>query len=240
MERIYDRDKPDIALTPQTIASTSATGEYFDLSKTNTVAFPIMVGAMALSNTVVAQLLQAKDASGTDSKDITSATCTITANANVQAATVTLATFTAGSTIVINGITFTAHASTTTVANREFSIAGTDTEDAAELVTCINDATYGVPYITASNALGVVTLVCTDPGISSISVTGVAVIGVAATLRAISFIELSTGLLDVNNGFTHIALKLTTNASLICSGGIIRDRSRYTSEQYFAASYLAV
>lgn len=45
---------------------------------------------------------------------------------------------------------FTAHTDTTTAANREFSIAGTDAQDAAELVTCINDSTYGVPNVTAT------------------------------------------------------------------------------------------
>ncbi len=74
-------------------------------------------------------------------------------------ATITLATFLATGTITINGLVFTAHASTTTVADREFSIGGTDTQDAAELVTCVNDATYGVPGVTASYVAGVVTLV---------------------------------------------------------------------------------
>ena len=238
MERIYDRDKQDIALYPRSLATTTATGEYFDLSKTNTVAFPFIAGNMAVTNTVVAQLLQATDHLGTGSKNITGATATITANVNVQQATITLATFTAGSVVVINGITFTAHATTTTPANREFSIAGTDTQDAVELVSLINNATYGVPNVYATSALGVVTLVCTDPGTSYISVTGVAVIGVAATVKAIGYIEIPSGLLDVNNGFTHVALKLTTVGTIICSGNIIRDRSRYTEDQYLSASYL--
>jgi hypothetical protein len=48
--------------------------------------------------------------------------------------TLTLDAVTAGKTLVVNGLTYTAHATTTTVANREFSIAGgTDTLDADEL-----------------------------------------------------------------------------------------------------------
>lgn len=72
--------------------------------------------------------------------------------------TITLTSVTAGQTITIAGLVFTAHATTTTVASRQFSIAGTNTQDAAELVTCINNATFGVPGITASNSNNVVRL----------------------------------------------------------------------------------
>lgn len=55
-----------------------------------------------------------------------------------------LASVVAGQTITINGIAFTAHATTTTVASRQFSVSGSNTADATELTTCINDATYGL------------------------------------------------------------------------------------------------
>jgi hypothetical protein len=76
---------------------------------------------------------------------------------------VTLASCAAGTTITITGqngkkYTYTAHATTTTAANREFSISGTNSQDGDELVTCLNDATYGVPGYTASNASGVVSI----------------------------------------------------------------------------------
>jgi hypothetical protein len=73
--------------------------------------------------------------------------------------TLTLASVTAGQTLIIGGKTFTADATTTTTADREFSIAGTNTQDADELVTCLNDATDGIgaDYI-ASNSSGVVTV----------------------------------------------------------------------------------
>lgn len=126
---------------------------------------------------------------------------------------VTLVTVAAGETLTVNGLTYTAHADTTTADDREFSIAGTDAQDAAQLVSlltdkstvtlesvvdneavsingltftgktgsavaserrfsvdtgdteaalslvaCINDATYGVPGVTAESSLGVVTL----------------------------------------------------------------------------------
>ena len=79
----------------------------------------------------------------------------------VNAPTITLASAQANDTVIVNGLTYTAHASTTTVASRQFSIGGDDTADAAALVTCLNDATYGVPGVTATSALGVVTLTAT-------------------------------------------------------------------------------
>lgn len=69
-----------------------------------------------------------------------------------------LATVLAGQTIIINGLTFTAHATTTTVANREFSISGTDSADATALATCINDTTYGVPNVNATVSSSRITL----------------------------------------------------------------------------------
>lgn len=240
MNRIYDDHKFDIGLYPQSIATTSATGEFFNMANHRVLGFPITVGAMATTKTVVAQIVQATDASGTSVKNVAGATCTITADTLVKTATVTLATFTATNVIVINGLTFTAHASTTTVANREFSIAGTDTQDAAELVTCINDATYGVPGVTATSALGVVTLALTQPDVGSITVVGVATIGVAATVQADAYLEIEADQLDTNNDFTHAAIKLTTDDTIVCQASLVRDRSRYTPTQYFAAYKLGV
>lgn len=75
--------------------------------------------------------------------------------------TLTLASVTAGQQVVIQGITFTAHAATTTPANREFTISGADAADATELAGLINNATYGVPGVYASNgspATAIITL----------------------------------------------------------------------------------
>jgi len=57
---------------------------------------------------------------------------------------ITLTSVTAGQTVAVAGLTFTAHSSTTTAANREFSISGADAADATELAAVLNDATYGI------------------------------------------------------------------------------------------------
>ena len=56
----------------------------------------------------------------------------------------TLASVAIGETLVFDGKTFQAHASTTTPSLRTFSVAGTDTQDATELYTVLTDATYGI------------------------------------------------------------------------------------------------
>ncbi len=72
--------------------------------------------------------------------------------------TLTLASVTAGQTVTIAGLTFTADASTTTTAAREFSISGDDSADAVELAAVINDPTTGVPNALASTSGAVLTL----------------------------------------------------------------------------------
>lgn len=82
---------------------------------------------------------------------------------------VTCASAQAGDTVTINGLVFTGHADTTTEANREWDIAD-DNAAAAALVTCINDATYGVPGVTAS-ATGAVVYLYRDSEDDSITLT---------------------------------------------------------------------
>ena len=235
MERIIDSHKVDIALKPTSLATTNATGKYYSMAGFGRALFIFLAAAMAVGKTVIAQVMQAKDAAGTDAKVITAATATITANTYVKEATVILATFTAGNVIVINGLTFTAHATVTTVANREFSISGNDTADGDELATCINDPTYGVPGVVASNAAGTVTIKAVEPGETTITVVGVATIGVAATVEADGAVEVQATDLDINNGFTHVALKLTTDATIVVGASLTRGQAGETPVQHLAA-----
>jgi hypothetical protein len=68
------------------------------------------------------------DATGAGVQLITGASATITANQAVTELTITLAHVLAGEAVTINGLTFTAHSTTTTPANREFDISGADTK----------------------------------------------------------------------------------------------------------------
>ena len=83
------------------------------------------------------------------------------ANSNVLSVTITLASVQANDTVIINGLTFTAHADTTVEATGQFKIDGaTDTLDADELVKCINTR-FAALGITADAPAAVVTLTAT-------------------------------------------------------------------------------
>jgi len=236
MNKLSDNLKIDVAVPSMSRTSGNTTGAYYRMDNFRKSLFVFDVGAMALTNTVIGQVYQATDAAAGSEKVITKATATIAANTKVKAAKITLATFTNASVVVINGITFTGHTNTTTLASREFSVSGDDTADAVELCKCINDATYGVSGVLASSALGVVTLTATEPGDNYLTVVGVTTIGVAATLRADAFIEIDASDLDTANGFDHVALNIATNATLLVGGTLLRGDERYSPTQYVAAS----
>jgi hypothetical protein len=96
--------------------------------------------------------------------------------------TITLAHVLAGEAVTINGLTFTAHATTTTPANREFDISGADTAD--ELAILINDETYGVPGATAVNAAGTLTITVDDPSATTITASSSDAMFTIATVKA--------------------------------------------------------
>jgi len=88
---------------------------------------------------------------GTDAQDATLLQKAINGGALVTLASVEAADYvTITDPVTGDDYVFTAHTDTTTAANREFSISGTDAQDAAELVACINDGDYGVPNVTAT------------------------------------------------------------------------------------------
>lgn len=86
-------------------------------------------------------------------------------------AEVTLTTVTAGDTITINGLTFTAHASTTSAADREFAISGDNAADAAALASVLNDPTYGVPGTTTTVSSNKVSVLSNTPDTLEVLVT---------------------------------------------------------------------
>ena len=192
---------------------------------------------MAKTKTTKIELLQATNAAAGSAKAVSGAEATITANTLVTELTITLATVLADETITINGLVFTAHTDTTTVANREFSIAGNDTADAGELVTCINDPTYGVPGVTASNAAAVITLVSTVPGATVITAASTDLTFTVATTKAQAYVGIDPMVLDT--GFSHVAVKVTSTATGTVAAVFIRGKSRKVIAQKVGASYPA-
>ena len=222
MQKSYEAYKIDVGLCPTSLATTNATGAYHSLAEYRNMIAILEIGAMVAAGSVKLEVYQGKDAVGTSGKLITGATHTIAANVAVQSMTVALATVLNTQTITINGLVFTAHTDTTVLADRQFSIAGSDTADAALLAANINDETYGVPGVTAAASTGTITLTATDKSITV--TTGVGTFTLA-TLRACAYVEVEG--LTLEDDFTHIACKITTaSATVICGATLLRGGNR--------------
>ncbi len=160
-QRSTDDQKYDCALVPTSLASTNLTGQYFNMANTTWAEFICIYGPLATTGTVKLEVLQAKDVIGTGAAALPTATLTtnateithvaavkkITLATFVNAATITITAYRKNSATALYSYTYTADAAATVIASRQFSIAGTDTQDAVELLSCLNDATYGTPGI---------------------------------------------------------------------------------------------
>jgi len=231
--------KLDIALTSASLNG-AGTGAYFKMDKYRKALFIAEIGAMAAAATSVLQVMQAQDAAGTGAKVITNNAATITANTHVAAATLTAAACAPADTCVINGLTFTG-AAAADLPNRVFLADAVDNNaTAASLAAAINHGSAGVPGITASANAAVVTLTATEPGEKDITVVGTAVRLVAATLRAIGYVECDASFLDLVNDFTHVALRATNSAAMQTGAILVRGGASYSPTQYVAASKVNV
>ncbi|MBO8183767.1 MAG: hypothetical protein H0Z28_13425 [Archaeoglobus sp.] len=229
MRHLADRMKIDIGLVSQALNNSNATGRYYNMAMYRKALFVLNGGAMAAGKTTKIELLQAKDADGTDAKAIANADATITANTAVTEATIDLSLVANTDVVTINGIDFTKAAATDASA-REFA-------DAAGLVTCVNHETYGVEGVTASVNGNIVTLKATDPGAVAITLDKTENAGTItlATTKAIAYVEVDASYLDIDNGFTHVAAKVTTTADTVVSVVMLRGDGRFSPEQAVGA-----
>lgn len=181
-------------------------------------------GAAAVTKTSKIEFFEAQDAGGTGAQALEGKEITVTANVNVVTLTIALDTVLAGESITINGLEFTAHADTTTAADREFSIAGNDAADAAALAGLINNATYGVPGVVATVADTTITLNAGEPGSVLISASSGDATFTIATVAHQAFVECSH--FDLSPGFSHLAAKVTTTANTTVSALLMRGDPR--------------
>jgi hypothetical protein len=233
--KMFEGTKIDIGVAPVSINGNS-TSVYYDLADYRKAVAVLEAAAMAITKTAKIEVYQAKDSAAGSAKLLTGAMATITANVNVTSLTLALSTVLVTHTIIINGLTFTAHTDTTTVANREFAIdGGTDTLDGDELCICLNDPTYGVPGVTTTNNAGTITLVSTVPGATVITAAqGVGATITVATLKALAYVELDA--LTLEDDFTHVATKVTTDATIVVGSLLLRGGQRGAIAQKVGAS----
>jgi len=220
-------NKVDIAIVPASINDAS-TGTYYNMGLRNKALFVWEVGAMAAAVTSIGQVMQAKDAAGTDAKAVTNNAATITANTKVAAATLTVDAVVAANKVTVNGLVFEA-AANADLAKRKFAVGANDAGCAASLAAAINHATAGVPGVTASANAAVVTLTVDEPGEMTITITdATAVRIVPATLRAIGYVECDTAFLDHDAGFNYVALRITNSAAALTGAILVRGENRYS------------
>lgn len=222
MNLLNEEVKFDMGLVPQTLNNSNATGQYFSMRDFRRACAVSTAGAAAATKTTKVEFLQATDAAGTGAKAMTVAKeKTVTANTDVLELTVALASVLSGDAITINGLVFTADVSTN-YATRKFSISGTDTQDADELLACILHETYGCPGLTGSNATGTLTLKAARPGEVLVSASSLAATFTIATTKHFAYVELDGYDLDKANGFQWVACKVTTTGNTPVSVALLR------------------
>jgi hypothetical protein len=237
MQRLFERAKIDIGLVGQTLNNGNVSGAFYKASDFRRALGVLVCGALAATKTCKLELMEATDANGTGAQLLTGAAATITANVDVTELTIALATVLNGQAITINGLTFTAHTDTTTAANREFSIAGDDTADAAALAGLINDPVFGLPGVVASAATGTITLKATDPGKTLITAASAAATYTIATTKAQGYVEFDG--LNLSDGFTHIGCKVTSTGNGVVGVVLLRSEERDVITQKVAAQAAA-
>jgi len=232
MKALYKRAKVDIGLVPQTLSNNNppSTGKYFPMHMFNKALFWLLGGDMAATKTTSIKILQAKDANGTDAKEIKNANATITANTAVTAAKLTLSEVKANDTVTINGVVFTA-AAAANAAKQIFAVGTNDAACAASLAEVINAAGLGIK---ATSSSGDVTVVAEDD--ATITITDASTTIAVATTEAEAFVEVDVGSLDLANGFEYVAAEVSTTANTVVSVTLIRGDARFEPGQDVAAS----
>lgn len=232
-QRVIDDVKIDVALPPQSLASTNATGQYYSMSRTERACFVCTYAQLATTGTVKLEVFGASDIIGTGTTLITSATATTNATEITHVAAskkITLATFVAAATITVTpyynqvaqtAITFTADAATTTISLRKFSIGGADTADAVEFCKCANDATYGTPGIYWYNTAGAITGQAIDDW-TTFTITCSVDDATDTRVEPQGFLIVEVEKSSVLAAKTWVAAKVTTTATVVCGVTLLR------------------
>lgn len=238
MNRSYEDSKIDIGLLPQSLASATATGKYWNMKEYREALAILTVGNITAAGTVALQIMEAKTEAAGSAQALTGKLATIAANVKVASLSITCVGGVVDDELVItvDGVayTFTGKAAEDTAA-QQWKADGDDTADAASIVNCVNVTLAG--KITATNVLGVVTLKADDGHyIEAIAETGA--FTTFATLSAQAYVWLDS--MDLTALYGWIACKVTTAGNTgICSAVLIRGKSKGAITQRMGANYPA-
>ena len=237
-KRLHEVNKIDTPLPAVAlVAATAQTTRAYNLSEYRKALFSVRLRNIASTDTDLAfAVLEASDVAATTARNVGNAATTPTVDfervaagciANANIVQLTCVTVAAADVVTINGLVFTAVDGATNLANRQFDIRGTDTEDAAELVACINAA---LPNLIASNVAGAVTIQSREPGVETITVTAINDITniVPVTVEVVGNIEVDASALSA--GFDRVCARITpgaTAAAITCDISLVRGNVRY-------------
>lgn len=217
--KIIEQVKADLALLPKSVATSNETGAYFSMKEYGKALFVFAAAAIAATKTVVAQVMKAADGVGTGATALTGATATITANTAVKKALLTGNTIADEDTVVtINGVVFSCEDTSPDIDAGEFASGANDTAACVELAAAIN---HLLPDIKATPSTSTVILELREPGTGSITIEDAHSTIVPSTLEAEGYVEVDAS--QLGDGFSHVALKLTTDATIVVSGQVIRS-----------------
>lgn len=228
--------KPVNALYAAALNGASTTHKFFPVNPYHKVLFHVLGTAASIANavTMTCQTMQATSAAGGGAKVVTNNVAVATVPAGVVAANITLLNAAATNAITINGLTFTG-AAATTLSKREFIASGNDAADCTALISCINDATYGVPGVTAAEgAADSIDLTVSEPGEATITITDANGVFTTIATAMEALVEVDLGALDIAGGFDHVGLRVTNSAAITTCVTAIFD-ARYAPLHNVAA-----
>jgi hypothetical protein len=219
-----------LAMPYQALAAPAAgkIGRYMPVANCSKLVALVNIDTLAVTETVVVTAVEATNYLGAGAANIATCTCTVTANTFVDRMTITMNTPTVDDTVIINGITYTAKAAEN-LALRQFDQSGNTTAQALSLAACINDATWGVPGITAAPAVAVVTLTVNDPTAGGYDrITAICsdpTKAIPATLNAQALLEIDATALSGAN--THVAVRVAGPATAHANVVVVQSGLNY-------------
>ncbi len=233
--------KNDVGLRPVSLATTNATGQYYTMAEFKKALFTFFAAAIADTKTVVAQVMEAQDSAGTGGTALTGATATITSpvkatRANLAGNTIVNDTTTVTITATDEDgeettFTFTA-AATPDLDAGEFDAGASDTAACANLAATINHLFGDKLLGTGSTSNCIVT--SKEPGKYTITLSDADSTIVPSILDAQGYIEVDAS--KLSDGFTHLALKITTDATIVVGACLTRSGGRFGEQQAAAAA----
>lgn len=218
--KLTEHVKIDVAMEPISIASGNNTGGYHSMKGFKRAVFAFVAAAMADTKTVAAQVFEAKTAAAGSAAALTGAVATITSPAAMTKGLLTGNTIATASTVVtINGTVFTCEDSSPDEDAGEFASGANDTAACVNLAAVINTLLGTTILATASTTTVILTSL--EPGVTAITITDAHATIIPSALEVLGYVEVDAAQLTAL--FSHVALKLTTDATIICAATLLRD-----------------